>query len=91
LTGKPVSIIGEDSARVLLGEHWEERCGCFFIPYHSIGTDQGYLLGVTIDRMDVGTGENLAVFRRPLLAIYQGEVSAKQQYQMILHPMHTAL
>lgn len=91
LTGKPVSIIGEASAGRLLGEHWEERCGCFFIPYHSIGIEKGYLLGVTIDRMDVGTGENLAVFHRPLLAIYKGEVSAGKQYQMILHPLHSAL
>lgn len=91
LTGKPVSIIDADSAQKLLGKDWEGRRGFFLIPYHSIGTEKGWLQGVTIDRMCILAAGEEAVIDGPVLAIYKGHVSAEAQYQMILHPLHTAL
>lgn len=90
-TGRPVSIIDEDCALRLLGEGWEDQKGFLLIPYHSIGTEEGWLQGVTIDRMCVRTLKEEAVISNPVLAVYKGHVSAGAQYQMILHPLHTAL
>ncbi len=88
LTGRPVSIVDAAPARRLLGEKWEERRGFYLIPFHSIGTGKGWLRGVTIDRMTVELSEGTAVIKRPILAIYEGQVSAGEQFQMILHPLH---
>lgn len=88
-TGRPVSILEEEYAKGLLGENWAERRGFFLIPYHSIGTDKGWLKGVTIDRMTVGSMEDGCIISRPVIAVYAGRVSAGEEYQMILHSMHT--
>ncbi len=88
-TGRPVSIIDADIAGKLLGEAWEGQKGFLLIPYHSIGTEEGWLQGVTIDRMYVLASGKEAVIEGPVLAIYRGHISAGARYQMILHPLHT--
>jgi stage II sporulation protein GA (sporulation sigma-E factor processing peptidase) len=89
LTGKPVSIIEEKTACSLLGEHWEKHRGFYLIPYHSIGKNKGWMRGVTIDGMTIMRGEARESFSNPILALYDGRLSAKKQYGMILHPQHT--
>ena len=89
LTGRAVSIVEAAAARRLLGETWEQRRGFYLIPYHSIGTSQGWLRGVTIDSMAVKLPGGTAVIKRPVMAIYEGQVSTREQFQMILHPLHT--
>ncbi len=88
LTGRPVSIVDERMVCQLLGEGWEHRRGFYLIPYHSIGTKRGWMRGVTVDRMVVEEADGVTTVSRPVLAIYQGRVSAGGQYQMILHPLH---
>lgn len=88
LTGKPVSIIEEKTACSLLGEHWEKHRGFYLIPFHSIGKDKGWMRGVTIDGMTVMRGEARESFSNPILALYDGRLSARKQYRMILHPEH---
>ncbi len=88
LTGRPVSIVDAVPARRLLGETWEERRGFYLIPFHSVGTGKGWMQGVTIDRMTVELSEGTAVIKRPVLAIYDGQVSAGGRFQVILHPLH---
>ncbi len=88
LTGRAVSIVDAAPARRLLGEMWEERRGFYLIPYHSIGTGRGWLRGVTIDCMTVELSDGTAVIKRPVLAIYDGQVSSGGRFQLILHPMH---
>ncbi|MDO4323297.1 MAG: sigma-E processing peptidase SpoIIGA [Lachnospiraceae bacterium] len=90
LTGRPVSIVEETAVKALLGDGWEARRGFYLIPYHSLGKDKGWMKGVLIDQMVVGKGERAAVILKPLLALYNGEVSTGKQYQMILHPQHAA-
>ena len=91
LTGRPVSIADSAVILPLLEDGWEEKRGFLMIPYHSIGKEQGWLRGVVIDSMKVRTGKNTAVYRRPVIAVYEGQVSAGGQYQMILHPMHAVM
>lgn len=88
LTGCPVSIVDGGSVKTLLGDGWEERRGFYLIPYHSIGKDKGWMKGVTIDCLEAETREGTVVIHGPVLAIYEGQVSAEGQYQVILHPMH---
>lgn len=88
-TGRPVSILEEKAARDLLGEGWEERRGFYLIPYHSIGREQGWMQGVTVDEMYLETDRQKRKIHSPVVAICQGQVSGKGKYQMILHPLHT--
>lgn len=88
LTGRPVSIVDAAPARRLLGSAWEERRGFYLIPYHSVGTERGWLRGVTIDCMTVELSGGPAVVERPILAIYDGQLSANGRFRLILHPLH---
>ena len=91
LTGRPVSIVDGAVLRRLAGEGRIKERGCLLIPYHSIGTEKGWLCAVVIDRMQIRTKGSTAEIRNPVLAIYNGQVSAGGQYQMIIHPVHAAL
>lgn len=90
LTGRPVSIVEEAAVGPLLGEGWEERRGFFLIPYHSLGTKRGWMKGVTADCMTVERGARTEVQKAPVLALYDGKLSAGKQYRIILHPQHAA-
>ncbi|GEM_PF-1004928 len=91
LTGRPVSIADSAVILPLLEEGWEEKRGFVMLPYHSIGKKQGWMRGVVIDSMKVRSGKSTAVYKRPVIAVYEGQVSAGGQYQMILHPMHAVM
>ncbi len=90
LTGRPVSIVDAPLAKRLLGSEWEGRRGFYLIPYHSIGTEKGWMRGVTIDRMVVELQDAKMVVERPVLAICESRVSVQNRYQMILHPLHVS-
>lgn len=89
LTGQPVSIMEKQVADRLLGEHWQERRGFYMIPYHSLGTNKGWMQGVAIDAMEVVQNGTSFTIKKPVLAIYEGQVSSTRQYQVILHPKHS--
>ena len=64
------------------------------IPYHSVGCKSGMLYGVYVDAFRISPAETASSFHkdhtgslsRVLLAIYPGTLSAKHEYEMILHP-----
>ncbi|MCD7820273.1 MAG: sigma-E processing peptidase SpoIIGA [Lachnospiraceae bacterium] len=89
VSGLPVSIADEKALEPLLGQNWEERIGFCLIPYHSLGTDQGWLRGVLFDEMNISMSRGEKMFHRPLIALYEGTVSAQKEYRVILHPEHT--
>ncbi|MCD7717551.1 MAG: sigma-E processing peptidase SpoIIGA [Lachnospiraceae bacterium] len=88
VTGRPVSIAEETVLEELLGEGWEERQGFCLIPYHTLGESDGWMRAVVFDEMRVVTRLGSKSFQRPLLALYEGELSKKETCQMILHPEH---
>lgn len=90
LSGCPVSIVEASAVRALLGDAWEERRGFYLVPYHSIGTQKGWLRAAAFDRMYVRRGQDWMEVERPVLALYEGQVSAGETYRLILHPMHAA-
>lgn len=88
LCKRPVCIVEE---RVLspMKEQMEAA-----IPYHSVGCKSGMLYGVYVDAFRISPAETASSFHkdhtgslsRVLLAIYPGTLSAKHEYEMILHP-----
>lgn len=88
LTGQPVSIVEKSAILPLLGENWQEYRGFYLIPYHSIGTEKGWLQGIRADRMEIQTSRVTICVEQPVLAIYEGTLSAQKSYQIILHPWH---
>lgn len=90
LTGKPVSVLSAEAAEKLLGKDWERRRGFCLIPYHSIGRETGWMRAVVVDEMQVAgeDGKVRIVLKKPVLAISEGYLSRKEQYQILLHPMH---
>ena len=88
LTGKAVSIVEKEGITVLMGKDWQRRRGFYLIPYHSIGRENGWLQAVTMDKMEIRTADRCVCVEHPVLAIYEGKLSAQKEYQIILHPQH---
>ncbi|MCD7884926.1 MAG: sigma-E processing peptidase SpoIIGA [Lachnospiraceae bacterium] len=88
LTASPVSIVQRTSLEPLLEGDWEEQKGFFLIPYHSLGTEAGWMQGILADEMRVSSRRGGKTIRKPLIALYDKNVSSRQNYQIILHPEH---
>lgn len=88
LTGKPVSIVEKSAIFPLLGDNWQQRRGFYLIPYHSIGTEKGWLQAVSADQMEIRSTSGKVCVEQPILAIYEGRLSVQSEYQIILHPWH---
>lgn len=82
-TNQPVSILGRDMARKLLGN--EKVSQVHYIPYHSVGKKEGILPAVKIEQMCIHR-EDECWIKEPLIGISDEEISAGGEYQMILNP-----
>lgn len=79
---KPV-MIGEYG---LLKELIEsQKNTLLMIPYHSIGKDHGMLPAVKIENVSIQINNRWVMKKNVLMAVKQGKISAKNQYQFILH------
>ena len=83
VTGEPVSVLGREEAKKLLGTSIPE--GIRYIPYHSIGKEQGMMALVRMERMCVQREEECWL-EKPLIAISEEQISKTNEYQMILNP-----
>lgn len=54
------------------------------IPYHSIGKKEGMLPGIIFQKIDVMKGKNKIETQNVMVAIYDGILSEKKEYQVIL-------
>ncbi|MCC8046280.1 MAG: sigma-E processing peptidase SpoIIGA [Clostridiales bacterium] len=88
LTASPVSIAQKQSLEPLLGRDWIKQKGFFLIPYHSLGTEEGWMRGISVDEMRVSAQWGSKIVKKPMIAIYDKNVSSRQEYQIILHPEH---
>ncbi len=91
LTGRPVSILDPETAGKLprCCRTWQEQNGYLYIPFHSIGREKGWMMGIVIDAMDVEyRGEKIRI-THPVLAVSREPLSLAGQYQMIVNPLHT--
>lgn len=56
-----------------------------FIPYHSLGNENGVIPVVFADSMTVCFHGRIQRYERPEIALYDGEVSSDHEYDMLLH------
>lgn len=89
LTGRPVSILDWQEAEKMqrFSCIQKEGNGYLYIPYHSIGTEHGWMMGMVIDAMYMEYGGEKIRIDHPVLAISREKLSPKGRYQMILNPM----
>lgn len=83
VTGKAVSVIDRNTAEKLMGQELPD--GMRYIPYHSIGKRSGVIPIVTLDRLCI-TGKEEQWVEKPLIAISEDEISAGNEYEVILNP-----
>lgn len=82
VSGDPVSVLDHKTGRELMNREQSEPIR--YIPYHSIGREQGVMPVFRPDQMIV-CGEDEKVITRPLVAVCEENMTA-DDYKMILHP-----
>lgn len=88
LTGKPVTVADAKILRELCGEHleYQEDLRPHYITYRAVGTPEGVLLAVTLDKMEILMGGQQYLVHQPVLALSEENISFTQHYQLILNP-----
>lgn len=56
------------------------------IPFHSIGKAHGILEGYELTELIIFEENEQIKIERPVVGLFDGKLSAKAAYQMILHP-----
>lgn len=56
-----------------------------YIPYGSVGKEQGVLPGIFLDKMEIRQGSRVKVVEEPLVAVVKQPLSQDGRYQMLLH------
>lgn len=88
LSGKPVTVVEAGVVRelyetdVALLEHLKPH----YIPFHAVGTSNGVLLTVTLEKMMVKKEGQTIIIPKPVLALSEENISFTQHYQLILNP-----
>lgn len=86
VTGKPVSIIQPETARLLgFFINTEDPGRIRYISYHSIGKEAGVLPLFEIEKIQLTTDRKKTEVIHPLLAVCEGELDL-DDYGMILNP-----
>lgn len=57
-----------------------------YIPYHSIGKDQGMIPAFRADSLEITEAANKKKILKPWIAIHDSEISADGEYEIILNP-----
>ncbi len=84
VSGRPVSVVEEESLRRLLGIKIPEKLKA--IPYHSIGRSNGIMEGYEVPEMIIKGREENIRWQKVIVGISKDKVSVNGRYQMILHP-----
>lgn len=90
LTGRPVSILDWQEAEKMqrFRRIQQEENGYLYIPFHSVGTEKGWMMGMVVDAMCIKyQGEEIRI-SHPVLAVSREKLSPGDQYQMIVNPLH---
>lgn len=80
-SGKPVSIIAPDCAKVLFGE----AKAFLYVPYCSVGEEAGLLPALKADRIKIERDGRCVVVEQPFIGISPGPLSQRNEYQMLLN------
>ena len=85
ITKKPVSVIEYEAVKQIEDKMMKE--GVYIIPYKSVGKENGMLIGIRIDRMTINCDKEEYIIEKPIIAISQESVSAKEEYKIIINPL----
>lgn len=80
VTGKPVSVIGEESCRGFC----DTVSGVIFIPYRAVGTDGGMLPGIIFEKMEICRNGRLLEIKKPIVAVAREPLSGNGDFSMLI-------
>ena len=84
ITGKAVHIA--EKSKVAALEQAQQNPVRMLVPFHAVGTRAGLLTALRIDRMEIiGSDGQKMTLERPLIGLYEGKLSTKEEYQLLLH------
>jgi len=81
---RPVTVVDQDVFQSL-EQDWILKLHPHMIPYHSIGKENGALVGIVIPRMVILREDGEQMIKEAVLALSREKVSTDGHYQMILH------
>ena len=81
-TKRPVCVAEYEACM----EIFEKVDNIHYVPFQAVGTKEGLLPAVIIDRMELEQGERKITVKRPMIAICRQSLSADGRYQMLIHP-----
>jgi stage II sporulation protein GA (sporulation sigma-E factor processing peptidase) len=84
VSGKPVSIVEKKVLEAVFAGGKPEIFRA--IPFHSIGTSHGIIEGYEITELIVYEENEKIRIEKPMVGSFDGKLSTKSAYQMILHP-----
>ncbi len=82
--GEPVNIICSDCLDMIIGDM--TGCGYHLVPYKAVGTDDGLIPVIRLDRLILHDGQKIKVIDKPLFALYSGKFAGQEEYRAIVHP-----
>lgn len=84
VSGRPVSVIEEESLDRLTGIKLEEKLKV--IPYRSVGKSNGIMEGYEIPEIIIIKEDEKIRWQKVIVGISRNKISSDGKYQMILHP-----
>ena len=79
--GRPVSVLQYNVIKQILTGNEK----CFLIPFKSVGSQNGILMGITVDYMEIKNRDINLKISNPVLGIYKGMFNNDKKYQMLLN------
>jgi len=83
VSGKPVSIV--EKALMEEAGGLEQNNDCTYIPFHSIGEENGVLMGIEVDGLKIWKRDECIERYCEMVALYDGQLSTDGRFRMILH------
>ncbi|MEG2700850.1 MAG: sigma-E processing peptidase SpoIIGA [Hungatella sp.] len=84
ISHRPVHI----ASRSLFQQLYREDRLLLWIPYHTIGTQEGAMPGIVIDTMEIVGEESREVVQKPLIALSSHALCQDKSYEILLHEDH---
>ena len=81
---KPVSVIEYEAIKDYVQDCGYEKFR--YVPYHSIGKKNGLLKCIVIDKLVINKETEEIIKGDSIIGLYEGKLSGKGNYQMILNP-----
>lgn len=80
VTGKPVSVISYKEAK----DFCERMAGILYIPYRAVGTAEGMLPGILMEKMEIVHENGILTVEKPVVAVSKEPLSVGGDFTMLL-------